>query len=71
MAMNELLPGTEVHARGLRWEIVFSQQLGPQTRFRLRGLERGMPMGRWPATGSMCGLSHDRSRMIQRSEKQT
>jgi len=45
MAMSELLPGTEVHARGLRWEIVFSQQLGPQTLFRLRGLE-GAVLGR-------------------------
>lgn len=45
MAMSELLPGTEVHARGLRWEIVFSQQLGPQTLFRLRGLE-GAALGR-------------------------
>jgi hypothetical protein len=31
----ELLPGTEVHARGLRWEVVSSQSLGPQTLFRL------------------------------------
>ena len=45
MAMSDLLPGTEVHARGLRWEIVFSQQLGPQTLFRLRGLE-GAALGR-------------------------
>lgn len=45
MAMSELLPGTEVHARGLRWEIVFSQQIGPQTLFRLRGLE-GAALGR-------------------------
>ena len=36
---HELLPGTEVYARGLCWEIVFSQKLGPQTLFRLRGLE--------------------------------
>ena len=36
---TELLPGTEVQTRGLRWEIVFSQKLGPQTLFRLRGLE--------------------------------
>ena len=43
--MSDLLPGTEVHARGLRWEIVFSQQLGPQTLFRLRGLE-GAVLGR-------------------------
>jgi len=38
-ATQELLPGTEVHARGLRWEIVFSQKLGMQTLFCLRGLE--------------------------------
>ena len=34
-----LLPGTEVEARGLRWEVVFSQQLGQQTLYRLRGVE--------------------------------
>ena len=39
--MLKFLPGTEVHARGLRWEVVFSEQLGPQTLFRLRGLEGG------------------------------
>jgi hypothetical protein len=38
----ELLPGTKVHARGLRWEVVFSQSLGPQTLFRLRGLENAV-----------------------------
>jgi len=38
----ELLPGTEVHARGLRWEVVSSQSLGPQTLFRLRGLENAV-----------------------------
>ena len=36
--MATLLPGTEVQARGLRWEIVFSQSLGSQTLYRLRGL---------------------------------
>ena len=38
----DLLPGTEVHARGLRWEVVSSQSLGPQTLFRLRGLENAV-----------------------------
>jgi superfamily II DNA or RNA helicase len=37
--MRELLPGTEVEARGLRWEVVFSERLAPQTLYRLRGLE--------------------------------
>ena len=37
-----MLPGTEVHARGLRWEVVSSQSLGPQTLFRLRGLENAV-----------------------------
>ena len=37
--MSGLLPGTEVEARGLRWEVVFSERLGPQTLYRLRGLE--------------------------------
>ena len=37
--MQELLPGTEVEARGLRWEVVFAKRLGPQTLYRLRGLE--------------------------------
>src|ERR1019366_8371983 len=36
--MSTLLPGTEVQARSLRWEIVFSQSLGSQTLYRLRGL---------------------------------
>lgn len=45
MAMSELLPGTEVHACGLRWKIVFSKQLGPQTLVRLCGLE-GAALGR-------------------------
>jgi SNF2 family DNA or RNA helicase len=40
--MSELLPGTEVHARGLRWEVVFSQALGPQTLHRLRSLEHSL-----------------------------
>ena len=38
----ELLPGTEVQIRGLRWEVVSSQSLGPQTLFRLRGLENAV-----------------------------
>ena len=37
--MSELLPGIEVTARGLRWELVETQPLGEQTLFRLRGLE--------------------------------
>ena len=37
--MQEILPGTEVLARGLRWEVVLTQQLGAQTLYRLRGLE--------------------------------
>lgn len=39
---SPLLPGTEVQARGLRWEIVTSQNLGPQTLYRLRGLENAV-----------------------------
>ena len=34
-----LLPGTEVIARGLRWEVVTTESLGAQTLYRLRGLE--------------------------------
>lgn len=37
--MTGLLPATEVYARSLRWEIVFSRQLGGQTLYRLRGLD--------------------------------
>ncbi len=37
--MNQLIPGTEVRARGLRWEVVHSQVLGSHALFRLRGLE--------------------------------
>lgn len=40
----QLLPGTEVLARGLRWEVVTTESLGPQTLFRLRGLE-GVVLG--------------------------
>src|ERR687892_707803 len=32
-----LLPGTEVVARGLRWEVVNAESLGTQTLYRLRG----------------------------------
>jgi superfamily II DNA or RNA helicase len=34
-----LLPGTEVRSRGLRWEVVTSESLGQQTLYRLRGLD--------------------------------
>jgi ERCC4-related helicase len=37
--MTDLLPGTEVAARGLRWELVFTQNLGAQMLHRLRGLD--------------------------------
>ncbi|MCA0454913.1 MAG: DEAD/DEAH box helicase [Chloroflexi bacterium] len=36
--MADYLPGTEVVARGLRWEVVDGQPIGNQTRLRLRGL---------------------------------
>ena len=38
----ELLPGTEVEARGLRWEVVSTENLGQETLFRLRGLENAV-----------------------------
>lgn len=38
----ELLPGTEVQARGLRWEVVSTENLGQETLFRLRGLENAV-----------------------------
>src|SRR5262245_57603767 len=37
--MATLLPGTEVQARGLRWEVVTSDSLGQQTLYRLRCLD--------------------------------
>lgn len=37
--MPDLLPGTEVTARGLRWELVHTQSLGAQVLHRLRGIE--------------------------------
>lgn len=40
--MESFLPGTEVHARGLRWEVVFTEPLGPQTLVRLRGIEQAV-----------------------------
>jgi len=42
ISTKELLPGTEVRLRGLRWEVVSAQSLGPQTLFRLRGLENAV-----------------------------
>jgi hypothetical protein len=42
--VSQLLPGTEVIARGLRWEVVGSESLGPQTLYWLRGLE-GVVLG--------------------------
>ena len=42
MATFNLLPGTVVSARGLRWELVASQNLGPQTLLRLRGTENAV-----------------------------
>jgi superfamily II DNA or RNA helicase len=37
--MMDLLPGTEVQARGLRWEVVLTESLGQQRLYRLRALE--------------------------------
>jgi hypothetical protein len=37
-----ILPETEIEARRLRWEVVSTQMLGGQTRFRLRGLENAV-----------------------------
>jgi superfamily II DNA or RNA helicase len=37
--MHTLLPGTEVVARGLHWEIVLSQNLGAHILYRLRGVD--------------------------------
>ncbi|MEW4490900.1 helicase-related protein [Thalassoglobus sp. JC818] len=42
MSETGLLPGTEVQARGLRWEVVSSESLGQQTLYRLRGLENAV-----------------------------
>jgi len=39
--MEALLPGTEVTARGLRWEVVFVQPAGAESIYRLRCLEGG------------------------------
>lgn len=37
-----LLPGTEVQARSLKWEVVSAEPLGSQTLYRLRGLEHSV-----------------------------
>jgi ERCC4-related helicase len=37
--VQDLLPGTQVEARGLRWEVVFSHPAGEQQLFRLRCLD--------------------------------
>jgi hypothetical protein len=39
---TSILPGTEVNARGLRWKVVANERLGPETLYRLRGLERAV-----------------------------
>lgn len=44
-ATIDLIPGTEVLARDLRWEVVLSQPMGSHTMLRLRGLE-GVFLGR-------------------------
>lgn len=40
--LTSLLSSTEVHARGLRWEIVGMLQQGEKTVVRLRGVEGAM-----------------------------
>jgi superfamily II DNA or RNA helicase len=40
--MSDLLPGTEVELRGLRWEVVFAQPAGEQHLYRLRCLAGGL-----------------------------
>lgn len=42
MQMSSLLPGTEVVARGLRWEVVYSESAGEQELYRLRCMEGAM-----------------------------
>ena len=37
--MSTFLPGTQVEARGLRWEVVFGQAAGDQVLYRLRCVE--------------------------------
>ncbi len=39
---DNIIPGTEVHARGLRWEVVDVHPLGEQMLFRLRGLDHSL-----------------------------
>lgn len=41
-SLLSLLSGTQVYARGLRWEIVGMLNQGEQTLVRLRGIEGGM-----------------------------
>ncbi len=36
---SQLIPGTEVVARGLRWSVVIAESMGQQTLYRLRGME--------------------------------
>jgi len=40
--MTMLLPGTQVEARGLPWEVVHVEPAGGQQRYRLRCLQRGL-----------------------------
>lgn len=60
--MTAILPGTEVHARGLRWQVVFTQELGTQTLYRLRGIEgalRGHEMDFLHPLESVDPIVHD------------
>jgi ERCC4-related helicase len=40
--MSMLLPGTQVEARALRWEVVHSEAAGEQQRYRLRCIDGGL-----------------------------
>ena len=37
--MSTVLPGTQVSARGLQWEVVHTEPAGEQQRFRLRCIQ--------------------------------
>ncbi len=61
--LHQLLPGTVVHCRGLRWEVVQSQNLGPQTLYRLRGLAGVVNGKEFDVLSPLEELSPERSEM--------
>jgi hypothetical protein len=64
---GERAPSREVHARGLRWEVVTAQPAGEQTVYRLRCREQGVLLARELASSTSSRRSRGSSRFRSRS----